>query len=133
MEITVKHEFTMSPELESFFKKLYGAVQLPVSEHEKAVAYSKAPDKNKFLDEEIKAEQKLTVEMSAPFMSNETTTATSSKSSVSLEMVRAAVSEKANAGKRNELKELLTSFGSKNVTELDKAKYAEFLNQVNAL
>lgn len=116
MEITVKHEFTMSPELASFFSRIMAPIHT-----EMTTPVKKAPAK------EVKqvAEVKAIEEVAEPVMETSTT--------VSLEMVRAAVSEKANAGKRDALKELLTSFGSKNVTELDKAKYAEFLNQVNAL
>lgn len=137
MEITVKHEFTMSPELASFFSRIMAPMHTEttstttVNDRQKAIAFSRASDKNEFLNDEVKAEQKLTIETSVPA----TETVKETTTSVSLEMVRAAVSEKANAkpGNRDKLKQLLTSFDAKNVTELDKAKYAEFLTAVNAL
>lgn len=52
---------------------------------------------------------------------------------VSLEQVRAAVQEKAQSGKRDKVKSLLSEFGAENVTKLDKAKYAEFLTALKAL
>jgi len=52
---------------------------------------------------------------------------------VTLEQVRVAVQAKAQAGKRTELKSLLTEFEAENVTALPKEKYAGFLTKVNAL
>ena len=117
MEITVKHEFTMSPELASFFSRIMAPIHTDMTTPAK-----KAPAKDVKPVEEVKAIE----EVAEPVVATET-------SSVSLEMVRAAVSAKATAGKREEVKSLLTSFGAANVTTLESVKYAEFLTAVNAL
>lgn len=51
---------------------------------------------------------------------------------VNLEEVRAAVAEKAPT-KRVEIKALLTKFGADKVTNLDKAKYDDFLSEIKSL
>lgn len=52
---------------------------------------------------------------------------------MSIETVRALVQEKSQAGKRAELKKLLTEFGTDRVTDLDPAKYSEFYKKAEAL
>lgn len=118
MEIIVKHEITMSPELASYFQKLL----VPGSELdtplERIARINKVEDEMKS-DADIPAVPEPVVK----------TTATD----ITVEQLRAAVSQKATAGKRAEIKALLTSFGAENVTSLDKDNYADFLNQVNSL
>lgn len=50
-----------------------------------------------------------------------------------LERVREAVQTKSQAGKREQLKSLLTEFGTDKVTNLDPKQYAAFLKKVNEL
>jgi hypothetical protein len=53
---------------------------------------------------------------------------------VTIEMVRAAVRAKTiDEGKREEAVDLLKSFGSPNVTNLDPSKYSKFLEKLKAL
>jgi len=126
MEITVKHEFTMSPELETFFSRVMAPLlekataDLPASL--KQIARLNAIEDLQDLEKAIAPKKEETKE-----------TAKVTASDITVEQLRAAVSQKATAGKRAEIKALLTSFGAENVTSLDKDNYADFLNQVKAL
>lgn len=63
-----------------------------------------------------------------------TQTQKASDEPITIERVRAAVRAKTiDEGKREEAVELLKTFGSPNVTNLDPAKYSEFLEKLNAL
>lgn len=57
----------------------------------------------------------------------------SSNGAVTIEQVRAAVQAKAQEGKREQVKALLAEFEVENVTKMHVAKYAHFLERVNAL
>jgi len=126
MEITVKHEFTMSPELETFFSRVMAPLlekataDLPASL--KQIARLNAIEDLQDLEKAIAPKKEETKE-----------TAKVTASDITVEQLRAAVSQKASAGKRTELKNLLSTFGAENVTSLDKDNYADFLNQVKAL
>lgn len=63
------------------------------------------------------------------------TSATTSKEvkPITVESLRELVTEKVGKNKRSEVKALLTKFGAENVSKLDKAKYAEFNEELNAL
>lgn len=52
---------------------------------------------------------------------------------ISLETVRATVQTKAQSGKRDQVKNLLTKFGVARVTDLPSEKYSEFHKEVEAL
>ena len=52
---------------------------------------------------------------------------------VSIEEVRSVVHAKATAGKRDEVKALLQSFGVQRVTDLEPTKWGAFMIKVNAL
>lgn len=52
---------------------------------------------------------------------------------ITVESLRELVTEKVGKNKRTEVKALLTKFGAENVSKLDKAKYAEFNEELNAL
>lgn len=54
-------------------------------------------------------------------------------SNVTVEQLRSIVRAKAQAGKREELKGLLSEFGSESVTTLPVEKYADFKAKVEAL
>lgn len=126
MEIIVKHEFTMSPELETFFSRVMAPLlekataDLPASL--KQIARLNAIEDLQDLEKAIAPKKEETKE-----------TAKVTASDITVEQLRAAVSQKASAGKRTELKNLLSTFGAENVTSLDKDNYADFLNQVKAL
>lgn len=121
MEITVKHEITFSPVLETFLTSLLtpktaveSVKKTPVKEITKAAevkAEAVVPVTEKI--EEVKAEPK--------------------RSDITVEQLRAVASEKAKAGKREDLKAVLTDFGAENITTLAVEKYADFLNAINAL
>ncbi len=125
MEITVKHEFTMSPELEAFFSR----VMAPMLE--KSTADLPAPLKQMALLEAVEDLKDLEKAIAPKKEEVKPTTATTTD--ITVEQLRAVVSEKATAGKRTEIKHLLTALGAENVTSLDKDNYADFLNQVKAL
>ncbi len=126
MEIIVKHEFTMSPELETFFSRVMAPLlekataDLPASL--KQIARLNAIEDLQDLEKAIAPKKEETKE-----------TAKVTASDITVEQLRAAVSQKASAGKRTELKNLLSTFGAENVTTLDKSKYGEFLTAVKAL
>jgi predicted pyridoxine 5'-phosphate oxidase superfamily flavin-nucleotide-binding protein len=127
MEITVKHEFTMSPELEAFFSR----VMAPMLE--KSTADLPAPLKQMALLEAVEDLKDLEKAIAPKKEEVKPTTATTTD--ITVEQLRAVVSEKASAktDNRAKIKQLLTELGAENVTSLDKAKYSEFLTAVNAL
>jgi hypothetical protein len=63
----------------------------------------------------------------------EQTTSVVKTSDVTIEQLREAVQVKSTAGKRDEIKGILSELGVKNVTSLEKDKYAEFLSKVQGL
>jgi F0F1-type ATP synthase membrane subunit b/b' len=131
MEIIVKHEFTMSPELASFFSRILAPM------HTETPAPAKAAKKEvKQVAEPIEE----TVQAVEPVKEEAKETVKVTASDITVEQLRAVVSQKASAGspevskkKREELKKLLSTFGAENVTTLDKSKYGEFLTAVKAL
>jgi hypothetical protein len=52
---------------------------------------------------------------------------------VTFENIRLAVQQKAQGGKRDEVKKLLTEFGVEKVSALEKDQYADFYTKVNKL
>lgn len=128
MEIIVKHEFTMSPELASFFSRILAPM------HTETPAPAKAAKKEVKQVAEPIEETVQPIETSVPGPVKPTIP------DITVEQLRAVVSQKASAGspeeskkKRTELKNLLSTFGAENVTTLDKSKYGEFLTAVKAL
>ncbi|MEI8142863.1 MAG: hypothetical protein WCG90_08355 [Chitinophagia bacterium] len=73
----------------------------------------------------------------APVVATTATTASSpvvkDDKPITVESLRELVTEKVGKNKRSEVKALLTRFGAENVSKLDKAKYAEFNEELNAL
>lgn len=57
---------------------------------------------------------------------DETTDDEDEKSDITIEELRLLVQTKAKAGKRDQIKKLLTSLGASSVTELDEDKYQDF-------
>lgn len=131
MEITVRHEITFNPEIVAMLQGLFSG---------KAVSETPAPAKVKRevkpvaepIAEAVQAVEPDKEEVKEPVKAVAT--------DVTVEQLRAVVSEKASAGTPEEskkmravLKNLLSTFGAENVTSLGKDKYAEFLNRVKAL
>lgn len=52
---------------------------------------------------------------------------------ITTEDVRKAVQTAATSGKRDQVKELLKKYKAKNVTELDSAKYQDFVDELELL
>lgn len=128
MEITVKHEFTMSPELASFFSRIL------------APMHTETPAPVKAAKKEVKQVAEPIEETVQPIETSVPGPVKPTIPDITVEQLRAVVSQKASAGspeeskkKRTELKNLLSTFGAENVTSLDKDNYADFLNQVKAL
>jgi len=118
MTIQITHTITLAPEVLALLQAFVGKSQPVATEAPKTTARATA------------AKQEPVAETASPVA--ETTERAAASVDISLEQVRAAVASK-QATKRTELKALLTEFGSANVTGLDKAKYADFLDKVNAL
>lgn len=120
MEITVKHEITFSPVLETFLTSLLtpkAAVEpvkkTPVKEIAKAEEVNVMPPPEKAEKvEDVKAETQ--------------------KSDITVEYVRSVVAAKTSKNKDTKplLVKALSSFGADSVTKLDPAKYAEFLEKI---
>lgn len=81
------------------------------------------------------AAKAIVAEVAAPAAIEEagTSEAPAIAETVTIEEVRAAVSAKAQAGKRTEVKGILSEFGADKVTALSSAQYAAFLAKINAL
>jgi hypothetical protein len=112
MNITIKVE---AEELIAAINKLAAAVSLNPAVIDQPVVVKNAPAKKP-----AKAE--------AP----EATPAPEAKA-ITLEQVRAKLAEVSNAGKKNEVKELLTSYGVSKLTDLPAEKYSELLAEAEAL
>jgi hypothetical protein len=52
---------------------------------------------------------------------------------ISIEQVREAAQKKSAAGKRDEVKKLITDMGAAKVVDIPKEKFKEFMDKVNAL
>ena len=118
----------MSPELASFFSRILAPM------HTETPAPAKAAKKEVKQVAEPIEETVQPIETSVPGPVKPTIP------DITVEQLRAVVSQKASAGspeeskkKRTELKNLLSTFGAENVTTLDKSKYGEFLTAVKAL
>lgn len=80
--------------------------------------------------------KKATKEVGVKEITKETATnkATEDKqTSLTLEYVRSKVAEKANEGKKVEIRQLLTDFEVAKVTELPAERYAEFLQKLSEI
>lgn len=124
MNIQITHTVTLAPEVLTLLQSFLGKAQPSSAQAPTPKAETPTPAP--------KAEAKAPAKVEEP--KAETPTPTTAKANdITLEQVRDAVQKKALAGKRVEVKAILTSFGAENVTGLEKEKYAEFLEQVNAL
>lgn len=117
MNITITVE---AKELVDAIYKLAAAVSLNPSVVDQPAPEKKAPAKKA-----VKAE----AETPAP----EATPAAPQAKGITLEQVRAKLAEVSNAGKKNEVKELLTSYGVSKLTDLPVEKYSELLAEAEAL
>jgi len=112
MSITV--EFKDFNEMLDFAKVLLSKYSKPDEAEDKKPAISKAANVPEELKEEV------------PFEGGTVMTYT-------LEEVRAKLAELTRSGKAKEVKELLNSFGAKNLTSLDPKHYAAVMEKAGAL
>jgi predicted lipid-binding transport protein (Tim44 family) len=130
---------TISPELMEAVKILAGSLKAqPIvaaapSEPTPAVTTTRTR-KTQPAAVETKPEETVTKTEETVTKVEETVTKTEETTEVvTVEKVRAAVQEKAQSGKRDQVKQLLTKFDVARVTDLPEAKYSKFLEEVNAL
>ncbi|MCL4483455.1 MAG: hypothetical protein M1445_12750 [Bacteroidetes bacterium] len=140
MNFTLEIKLTASPELLEAVKLIAGGISVKASApitpaSPAAIAESAQSGKRN----RAAASEKTTKEVSAENVETSTEETTSEESSeasnetVTVETVRAAVQAKAQSGKRDQVKSLLTKFEVARVTDLPDTKYAKFLEEVNAL
>lgn len=115
MNITVKHEITLSPELAAFFSGLLAPTQ-PIT----------APVKKTVVPKEEKTVELLPIETTIATTAN-------TETEITLEQLRAKVAEKSKAGKKEDCKKLLSAYGVSSVGALPAEHYADFLSKINAL
>jgi predicted lipid-binding transport protein (Tim44 family) len=135
MQINITHTITLAPEVLSLLHAFLGKSQATPA------AAGSAPSAKAQAQAVAKVETKAAPEPvqeqapeAAPAKAQAQAADTATKATVvTLEQVRDVVQRKALAGKREDVKAILTAFGAPNVTSLDKAVYGEFLDQVNAL
>lgn len=91
-------------------------------------------------DELVAAMQNLTAALAGKYRENNNAQPQESAASVeqtektiTIEAVRAVLAEKSQAGKQPQVKELITKFGAKKLTDVDPAQYAELLKAAEAL
>ncbi len=117
MKLTITiEEVAYTPELLAFLQSIG---QTPV----KADQIAAAP---------VKSIAKTTAPV-ATTATTETATTSNEVKPITVESLRELVTEKVGKNKRSEVKELLAKFGAENVSKLDKAKYADFNKELNAL
>ena len=126
----IKLEITASPELLEAIKTIFGAIgRKEVSKQD--IALTSAKRQIKASSEKNTTKEEITP--AAEQAPEETIEETVSDEPISIETVRAAVQTKAQSGKRDQVKSLLTKFDVARVTDLPEAKYAKFYEEVNAL
>ena len=126
MEITVKHEITFSPVLETFLTSL-----LTPKTAVEPVQKAGIPHKEIYIGKEMIAAPPIeTAEYKVE--KAEEIKAEPKKSDITVEYVRSVVAAKTSKNKDTKplLVEALSSFGADSVTKLDPAKYAEFLEKI---
>lgn len=91
-------------------------------------------------DELVAAMQNLTAALVGKHMENNNAQPLKSAASaeqtekpITIEAVRAVLAEKSQAGKQPQVKELITKFGAKKLTDVDPAQYAKLLKAAEAL
>ena len=114
MKIEITHTITLAPEVLTLLQGFLGKAQTPTAA---PLGSTVSP----------KAETKAVAKAQDP------KEASPVKETITLERVREVVQTKAVAGKRTEVKAILTAFGAENVTGLSQEKYAEFIEKVNDL
>jgi len=130
MNFTLEIKLTASPELLEAVKLIAGGLctqpisLTPIAAETASAKTARAPRAAK----EIAKEENTTVATK-----EEGSEETSSNDPITIETVRAAVQTKAQGGKRDQVKSLLTKFEVARVTDLPDTKYAKFLEEVNSL
>jgi hypothetical protein len=122
MNITVNVVITPSPELIALIQGIFGGNTTPGKKSPvKAVTEKPAdtPAPGSQPSSDVKPDTPVVSMTSSP--------------SVTIEEVRAAAKAKMDAGKKEQVKNLLTSFNTANITKLAPEHFADFLQKVNAL
>ena len=133
MNFTLEIKLTASPELLEAVKLIAGGlVTQPISVAPIAAESIAPASRRRTAPDKPVAKEETTVS------SNQTLEETSDETTtrdevITVETVRAAVQVKAQSGKRDQVKSLLTKFEVARVTDLPDTKYAKFLEEVNAL
>lgn len=138
MNITL--ELTASPSLLEALRML-AVFANPAASFEPIARAISAPETTQTSKKAVEKSQEVTeAERSANETTRvaETTTAavtetTASTTKLTVEQVRAATSAKAKAGKRPEVKELLSKYGADSVTTMDASNYEAFYAELEAL
>lgn len=138
MNITL--ELTASPSLLEALRMLAGFAN-PVASFEPIAKAISAPETTQTTKKAVEKSQEVTeAERSANETTRvaETTTAavtetTASTTKLTVEQVRAATSAKAKAGKRAEVKELLSKYDADSVTTMNASDYEAFYAELEAL
>lgn len=131
-------ELTASPSLLDAMLKLALAFQgqpatatLQSTEEVKPAKTKKVQEAVKTVAEEVKP---VVTETAAPEVKTETEQATEAEAhTITVEELRTIVRDKAQAGKREQIKAILTEMDSTSVTTLKEEQYADFLTKVNKL
>lgn len=138
--MTITLELTASPSLLEAVRMLAGFAN-PVASFEPAVRAINAPETTQTSKKAVeKSQEAAEAERSARETTQvaETTTATvtettASTTKLTVEQVRAATSAKAKAGKRAEVKELLSKYDADSVTTMNASDYEAFYAELEAL
>ncbi len=125
MNITINHQITFSTEVAEFLSTLF-AQQKPIA------AVPVKAEKEKVVAEKAQKEIVGTITATAVVEEPKTQKAVV-KSDITVEQVRARVSEVTKAGKKEEAKALLNTYGAGSVTALSEEHYVDFLAKLNEL
>lgn len=139
MNFQINLHLTASPELLETVNNLAGIMPQPKARQiepvkaDPAPEPTEAPEPAKTAPTRSRAKAKPEEPKEEPAQTEPTPEPEAGEAEVSIEEVRAVVHTKATAGKRDEVKALLQSFGVQRVTDLEPEKWGAFMYKVNAL
>jgi hypothetical protein len=132
MNITLTITGGTAAEIQQAVQELSGSYAVNAKGELKETARAKAHPVNGSLAAS-KAEKAPEMPTAEPVTEHPVTEPDSEKS-YAIEDIRAAANQKAESGKRAEVKALITSFdGAKNINALDKKHYGAFMEKLNTL
>lgn len=130
----IKLEITASYELLEAIKLIFGGIANSAMKTEAVEPeVTAAPRRVRATASEKSAPKEEVASENEGAAEENTSEETTSNDPITVETVRAAVQAKAQSGKRDQVKSLLTKFEVARVTDLPDTKYAKFLEEVNAL